>query len=715
MEKCVKASKEAGKKKKKIIHLRYLFYAFLAFLLGLTLARSLYAGEALYIAITVVILVSVLIGLCLTKRFTMLIVIFSLFFIGNGLYFWGYSSFIGQTYEGNVAVVGRVSDQVKDYGDYLSIKLDNVTINGKSERNIYLSLEKGDKNVKNGDILAFETHIEHVKLYQYGAFNFSYYRMNTPYKASVDIDEIIISEGGIRYDESIRADTFALLHSNMSEVNANICYAVLFGDKSFVDGETKDLYNNVGIIHILTVSGLHVGFLVALLYFLLKKVNKYIRFSVLFAVLLLYNILCGFTPSVLRASIMALVLLISKLSGREYDSLSSLSLAGFLIILPQPLVALDTGFLMSFFSVAGIFLLNKRIFKLLSKVIPEKIASYIALSLAAQIGITPFVASFFSTYNFLSVFANLFILPIFGFLFPLLFVLFVIGLMLPFMGVFLHMIDWGFYAINYIAYLFANTSLKVDLKPLPIIFNILFSLTMFIVSYFLMVESIVRWALIATIIFASCLTFVFSDSGGMERNSIEYTNYSGGEIVYVVNDQGESLLVCNSIKPERFDNLAHLRGFKSVDYIISLDDKLDAISYEKYSVTAIAYKDRILYKDEGFDIQPEARLQLGGFSFSYKFIDGKVVGVEFSVNNFVNFFANDLYLSYNIVESYIDYLESSSFAFAFLNKSYQTYSAQIKGEKLCTYSNDYINSSLYGLGNIKINFSKQNYTLRCVD
>lgn len=716
MEECVKTTKEATRKKrKKIIHLRYLFYAFLAFLLGITLARRLYAGEALYIAITVVVLVSVLIGLCLTKRFAMLIVIFSLFFIGNGLYFWGYTSFVGQTYDGIVAVVGRVSDRIDDHGDYLSLKLDNVTINGKSERNIWLGVDLNGKSLKNGDVLAFETYLEHVKLYEYGSFNFSYYRMNTPYKASIDLDDAFVSEGGLRYDESIRAKTYDLLHASMSEGNANICFAVLFGNKSYVDDEVKDLYNNVGVIHILTVSGLHVGFLVALLYFLLKKTNKYIRFSVVFAILLLYNILCGFTPSVLRASIMALVLLISKLSGREYDSLSSLSLAGFLIILPQPLVALDAGFLMSFFSVAGIFLLNKRLFKLLSKFIPEKVATYIALSLSAQIGITPFVASFFSTYNFLSVFANLFILPIFGFLFPILFALFVLALILPFMKVFFHVIDWGFEVINYIAYIFGSTSLKVNMKTMPIVFNILLSLAMFVVSYFLMVESVIRWALLASIIFASCLTFIVADGGNKEKNFMEYTDYPGSEIVYSVNERGESLLVCNSINSFTYKNYTHLRGFKNVDYIITFDDELNADNFEDFGVKAVVYPDRILYKNQGFEIQEGESYQLGGFTFSYKFIDSIVVGVEFSVNNFVNYFANDIYLSYNIVDSYINYLENSSFAFNFLNKSYLVYSAQTKGEKLCTYSNGYITNSLYGFGNMKISFNNQNYALRCVD
>lgn len=709
--------KEKGKRGK-IIHSRFLFYGFLALLFGLVLARKLYAGEGIYIAITVVALASVLICLCLTKRFAMLCMIFILFFAGNGLYFWSYSSFIGKDYDGVCAITGRVCDDVVDYATYYSLTIDDVTINGEKTKNINLTISKSDDfAIKTGDVLAFESQVNHVNLYELGTFQFFYYRNKTPYHVSLNANntEIVIVDGYIRYDEAIRAKTKTLLENNMSEDNASICYAVLFGDKSGIDGVVKDRFSMSGVIHILTVSGLHVGFLVALLSLFLKKSNKYIRFSVIFLILLLYNILCGFAPSVMRASIMALVLLISKLSGREYDNLTSLSLAGFLIVLPQPLVALDTGFLMSYFCVAGIFLLYKKLTKVLSKVIPEKVAGYIALSLSAQIGILPFLASMFSSFNFLSVFANLIILPIFSILFPVLFVLFLLGLIMPFIGALLHVIEWLLAIINYFASLFASTSLIIGLKPFPIVFNILLCLGLFVFSYFVMVKSVVRYAMLSVVVLASCITLIVDDSKSKDNNTMEYSCYAGEEFVYVINDEGESLLVCNYIDSDDFNKYAHLRNIKDIDYMVTLTNEIDLLGFKKYNIQAIAYPTLMAIGDKSFELEQEQIFEFGEYSFKFKYFASSCVGVEFSVNNFENFFACDDYLSYNTIDEMNSYLTSSHFAFNFLNKQSRIYSAETKGAKLVTYRNEHTKYSLYGMGNLQIRLNENNWALRCID
>ena len=70
----------------------------------------------------------------------------------------------------------------------------------------------------------------------------------------------------------------------MSEDNAGIAMAMLFGDKNDLNDEIASTYKNVGIIHILTVSGLHIGFLIAVVYGFLKKcrTNKYLCLSLTF-------------------------------------------------------------------------------------------------------------------------------------------------------------------------------------------------------------------------------------------------------------------------------------------------------------------------------------------------------------------------------------------------------------------------------------------------
>ena len=77
----------------------------------------------------------------------------------------------------------------------------------------------------------------------------------------------------------------ARLEENMSSESASICYAVLFGDQSEIPDDVKDAYRESGIIHILTVSGLHVGFLIGILFFAnenFSRHGKYINFSYLF-------------------------------------------------------------------------------------------------------------------------------------------------------------------------------------------------------------------------------------------------------------------------------------------------------------------------------------------------------------------------------------------------------------------------------------------------
>ncbi len=721
MENIAKQSiKEKPKKKGlKKIHSRYLFFGFLSLLFGITLARKLYATDALYIAITVVSLVAILIGLLLTKRFKMLTLIFAMFFIGNGLYFAGYTSFMGKEYSGVCAVTGRVSEDIKDYGYGYSLTLDNVTINGKDGKNISLFIqnwgENEDFSIKNGDILAFESEIHHVKLFELGSFQNYYLRDNTPYSVNISSDYVTVTpiENGLKYDEKIKAKTKSLLLDNMSEGNANLCYAVLFGDKSEVDPVIKDFYSLSGVVHILTVSGLHVGFLVALLFFLLKKCNKYMRFIVLLAVLLLYNVLCGFTPSVLRASSMAIVLLISKLSGREYDNLSSLSLAGLLIVIFSPLTALDAGFLMSYFSVAGIFLLYPRLNKLLSKFIPSKIASYIALSISAQVGILPFVANFFGTFNFLTVFANLFIVPVFGFLFPVLFILFILGLIFPFFGVLLKAISWGFSGINHFAEFFGMSSAVVYLKPFPIVINIMISLAMFVFSYFLMVENVLRWFIISAIVFVSCLTLIITDIGSNEKNYLHYIDYSN-EFVYAVNQNGESLLVCQNLDGIKLIEYAHLCNIKSIDYIVVFESFEDLEPIKKFGVQGVSLPSMLMLNNNYFELSKEQLFEFGNFKLKYVYINDNIVGVEFTQNNFKNFFASDTYLSYNNSNLLYSYLNDGEFTFKFMNQ--QSYPApNDEGVNFYTYYNEYCDYSLSRNGNMKIKIKNNSWNLRCID
>lgn len=708
--------KQNNTSKGKIIHARYIFYGFLSLLFGLTLCRHLFAGEWLYITITVVALVAVVACLLFTKRFKMILCIVLLFFSGCGLYYAGLAQFAGNDYQGQSAVVGRLCDDLYLNQNRWSVTLDNVTINGKAEKNInlYITDYSNNLSLNAGDTIAFEGEVQRARLFNLGNFQASYYRDNAPYIVYADASDVVAvqTENKLRYDEVIRQRIKQLLYSSMSSQNAGVCYAVLFGNKQEVEHQTKDLYNDVGIIHLLTVSGLHVGFLVTLLMFLLKKCNKYVRFVVILCILLLYNVLCGFTPSVLRASIMAVVMLLAKLSGKEYDSLSALSLAGFIIVLAKPLTALDSGFLMSYFCVAGIILLSKKLSTFFNKFLPRWAAEGFAVAISAQVGILPFVASFFSVFNFISVFANLIIIPIFSMLFPILFVLFVLSLIMPFMSIFFHVLDWGFVLINYIASIFSSGQMLIQLKPFPIVISIIFCLFLFLCSNFVMLPLFSKLCVASCLVLACCLSIVVHDSLGGGKNFIEYVNVGSGGICYAVNEQGESVLICQDIYKDQFDEYAYVQGIKSVDYVVSLSNDIESDLLKAYNVQSAAYPSLIATNDKSYQLQGEQKFQLGEFIFNYKYIDEKLVGICFNINNFVNYFATGNNLSYNIKDKLSEQLSTDGYTFCFVNNQS---GLNISNCTVLSRYNSESKLSLYGYGNMRISFIDKKWNLRCID
>ena len=184
---------------------------------------------------------------------------------------------------------------------------------------------------------------------------------------------------------------------------------------------------------------------------------------------------------------MAIMFMLSKLLYRKYDGLSCLGLAGFVLCLTRPLTGLDIGFQMSVFCVMAIFVLMPILTNLFKKVVPEKIASLLAVSISSQVGILPMLCLMGGKINLLSVFANLIIVPTFSLLYPVLFVISMLGTFLPFLGKLLIVLDFAFIAIFAIASFFALSPLKINLKEMDFAKVLLFYLIFFVLSDYFMV------------------------------------------------------------------------------------------------------------------------------------------------------------------------------------------------------------------------------------
>lgn len=136
---------------------------------------------------------------------------------------------------------------------------------------------------------------------------------------------------------------------------AGVMKTMLLGDRSDLDPTLKELYRNGGILHVLSISGLHVTLLGMGLYRLLCRVGVQTRFSAVCggAVLVLYGLMTGMSVSAVRAIGMFLLRMLASLWGRTYDMLTATGLMAALMLCTQPVYGLYSGFWLSFGAILG--------------------------------------------------------------------------------------------------------------------------------------------------------------------------------------------------------------------------------------------------------------------------------------------------------------------------------------------------------------------------
>ncbi len=140
---------------------------------------------------------------------------------------------------------------------------------------------------------------------------------------------------------------------------AGLSQAMLTGDRSSLSPSDRNNMSLAGASHVLAVSGLHVSMLMALLWLLVGRGTRSVLIGL--PLLAVYALMTGATPSVLRAAIMLVPLLLAPVFGEENDPPTSLALAGFVLLLDNPWSVADLSFQLSFGAVAGLLLASPRL------------------------------------------------------------------------------------------------------------------------------------------------------------------------------------------------------------------------------------------------------------------------------------------------------------------------------------------------------------------
>lgn len=188
--------------------------------------------------------------------------------------------------------------------------------------------------------------------------------------------------------------------------------AMLLGDSSEFTGDIKDLYQKGGILHIVCISGTHIGIVGMFLFVLLRKCGFDFRLSCLLCivVVILYGIMTGFGVSAYRAVIMFSIGMFAKIIGRTYDLLSALALASILILIENPYYIFNLGFLLSFGAVLGIGVVSPVINKALD--VKSRIAKDFLTSVSVTFVTLPILLYFYYEFPIYSIFLNLIVIPI---------------------------------------------------------------------------------------------------------------------------------------------------------------------------------------------------------------------------------------------------------------------------------------------------------------
>ena len=195
-----------------------------------------------------------------------------------------------------------------------------------------------------------------------GQFDAEAYYKNEGYTGILDAKDIRL----VKEEESFSPDIY--LHrlnlaisekykKILGDKNAGSLSAMVLGDKRGLDEEIKELYQENSISHLLSISGLHISLLGGAVFLFLRRVKVSFSFPLITSsiILIIYGAFTGFSVSTSRAIVMMSVLFISFVIGKSYDLPSGLALAALILIVMNHRVIYQSGFLLSFFAVIGIF------------------------------------------------------------------------------------------------------------------------------------------------------------------------------------------------------------------------------------------------------------------------------------------------------------------------------------------------------------------------
>ena len=307
-----------------------------------------------------------------------------------------------------------------------AINNDSCTYKTIGKALIYLQKDTLSRQLQYGDIIAFNNALNLSEAAQNpDQFNYkSYLELQDIYYQSYarNSDWLLIKKA----TPSIIGLSLALRHklievlqqNNIQSDELSVAAGMLLGVRDMLSPELRQAYAGAGAMHILCVSGLHVGIIFMILSWLLTFLSytdkgKISKSIIIILIIWFYAMLTGFSPSVVRSATMFSFIIIGQSLKRHVNIIGSLSASAFVLLIYNPNLILDLGFQLSYSAVTAIVIIQQPIANLW---VPKnsfinKAWQLVAVSIAAQIGTAPLSIYYFHQFPNFFILTNLIVIP----------------------------------------------------------------------------------------------------------------------------------------------------------------------------------------------------------------------------------------------------------------------------------------------------------------
>ena len=331
--------------------------------------------------------------------------------------------------------IARVSEplQEKDHSyktilEIEGIRKGNDIIEAKGKILTYFAKDSLKKPPTNGSLIAITGAIQEISPAQNpGSFDYRKYMASNNVYHQVYLNnyswKMLEEPQGFnlfRFSHELSQKFVSILNANgLKGKEFAVASALLLGQDDMLDNELRQTYSGSGVMHILSVSGLHVGVIYIIINFLLsfmKKSGKQLYFKTLLIILTIwaYAVLTGLSPSVMRAAAMFTFISIGNASRRHVHIINSLSVSAMALLLYNPLLIMNIGFQLSYIAIIGIVFINKPIADLWQPKnrILDYIWGLIAVSIAAQAATGPLAMYYFHQFPTYFLAGNIVAIPL---------------------------------------------------------------------------------------------------------------------------------------------------------------------------------------------------------------------------------------------------------------------------------------------------------------